>query len=139
MDVALKMSCILTGLYKTKREMLEVERMSLSKERKEKKITLLQMTQLRRGLRLLIKVIEGLIPTMQFLAIGTGTLSIMLLGGESEVFYYLILSKVFAIIGGGITALIVFLIGQLKESRREYISQYRDVLEWFTKNAPDLI
>ena len=139
MDVALRMSCILTGLYKTKKEMLEVERMTLSKKRKEKKITLLQMAQLRRGLRLLIKVIEVLIPIMQFLAIGTGTLSIILLGGESEVFYYLVLSKIFAIIGGGITLLLVFLRGQLKESRKEYISQYRDVLEWFTENAPDLI
>ena len=139
MDVALKMSCVATGLYRTKREMLEVEGMALSKKRKEKKITLLQMTQLRRGLRLLVKVIEVLIPIMQFLAIGTGTLSIMLLGGESEVFYYLVLSKIFAIIGGGITLLLVFLRGQLKESRKEYISQYRDVLEWFTENAPDLI
>lgn len=139
MDIALKGACILTGLHKTKRNILEVEKTTLSKERKEKKITLLQISQLRRGLRLLIKVIEVLIPIMQFLAIGTGTLSIMLLGGESEVFYYLVLSKIFAIIGGGITTLIVFLRGQLKESRREYISQYRDVLEWFTKNAPELI
>ncbi len=139
MDIALKGACILTGLYKTKRNILEVEKTTLSKERKEKKITLLQMLQLKSGVRLIVKSIEVLIPIFSFLAYAVGTASIILLMGEAEEFYILILTKVFAVIGVMIVALIVFLREQLKESRDEYNQQYREVILWFTENAPELI
>lgn len=139
MDIALKGACILTGLHKTKRNILEVEKTTLSKERKEKKITLLQMLQLKSGLRLLVKSIEVLIPIFSFLAYTVGTASIILLTGEAEEFYILILTKVFAVIGAMIVALIVFLREQLEGSRDEYNQQYREVILWFTENAPELI
>ena len=139
MDVALHLSCICTGLYRTRKNILEVKGTTLSSERKSRKIKLLQMLQLKRGLEFLIRTLEVLIPVMTVLSYITGLLSIILLGGECEIFYYLVLSKIFAIIGVALTALILLLRKQLKDSKKDYILQYHQVLDWFEENAPELV
>lgn len=138
-DVNLHLACICTGLWRTKKEIAEVEEMALSKERKERKIKLLQMIQLKSGLRLLLKAIDVIIPIMSVMAYFVGIMAVIMMVSEADTTYHLILSKIYAVIGFVICCLNIFIRERLKDSRIVYSFEYTKVIGWFVENAPDLL
>lgn len=138
-SLPLHIACILTGLWKTQIAIRETEDMAIDQERKERRIKLLQMSQLRAGYKLLLAFIGVAVPVLKILGWGVGVFSFILLAGESDTLSSFFLSKVYALIGLGLTFLCWFIRTAIEKDRIGYEKAYYEIISWFVKNCPDLI